>query len=110
MLYLADGGVDFEGGAFEFLSAGSAQQHAATAGGGAGASGDPIATIVPSRGKLVLFSSGSEHPHRVTRVTAGTRLALTVAFTCDQRAAVTDFLGRSLPDDDAADGVAGEAQ
>jgi hypothetical protein len=52
--------------------------------------------VKPARGKLVLFSSGSEHPHRVTRVTSGTRLALTIAFTCDEGAAVADFLGRAL--------------
>ena len=55
--------------------------------------------IAPARGRLVLFSSGSEHPHRVTRVTRGTRLALTIAFTCDEAHAVSDFLGRALPDE-----------
>ena len=69
-------------------------------GGGHGGSSDstPVATVDPRRGRLVLFTSGSEHPHRVSRVTAGVRLALTIAFTCDESAAITDFLGRALDD------------
>ena len=34
------------------------------------------------------------------KVTGGTRLALTVAFTCDPSTAIEDFLGRALADDD----------
>ena len=99
LLYLADGGGrDFAGGAFEFLAPGTPQQLAEGANAGAGAAGTPVATVEPRRGSLVLFSSGPEHPHRITRVTEGTRLALTIAFTCDERAAIEDFLGRSLPD------------
>lgn len=55
----------------------------------------PVTTVLPSRGRLVVFSSGSEHPHRVTRVTSGERLALTIAFSCDKGAAIQDFLGRA---------------
>ena len=107
LLYLADGGADFDGGDFEFLPAGTPQKLAAGAegamsGAGAGAAGAPVASVTPSRGKLVLFSSGSEHPHRVTRVTRGTRLALTIAFTCDGAAAIHDFLGRALEPDAAS--------
>ena len=97
LLYLADGdGKDFEGGQFEFLQPGTQQ---AVGGDSAGAAGPPVATIGPRRGKLVLFSSGSEHPHRVTRVTSGTRLAITIAFTCDEEAGIEmkDFLGRAEP-------------
>lgn len=104
LLYLADGGVDFEGGDFEFLPKGSAQELAD--GSGPGAAGTPLASVTPRRGMLVLFSSGPEHPHRVTRVRSGTRLAITIAFTCDEAAAITDFLGRSLPDEDSR-GTAG---
>jgi hypothetical protein len=103
LLYLADAGAEFEGGAFELLPMGTKQGgDGPGAGSGAGAAGAPVATIVPKRGRLVLFFSGSEHPHRVTRVTSGTRLALTIAFTCDESAAIVDFLGRSLPDDEGA--------
>ena len=48
----------------------------------------------------MLFTSGHEHPHHVEKVTGGTRLALTVAFTCDPSTAIEDFLGRALADDD----------
>lgn len=90
LLYLADqgSGGDFEGGSFEFMPAGTTQ----------GQQSQPVSTVKPSRGRLVLFTSGPEHPHRVTRVTSGTRLAITIAFTCDKRAAITDFLGRAVPD------------
>lgn len=88
LLYLADAGAEFEGGQFEFVPPGTTHENGARA---------PARYVVtPSRGKLVLFTSGSEHPHRVTRVTSGTRLALTIAFTCDESAAVVDFLGRAL--------------
>ena len=39
------------------------------------------------------------HPHHVTKVTAGTRYAVTIAFTCDERAALEDFLARAPPDE-----------
>ena len=81
LLYLTDAGRDFEGGAFQFLGA------------------ESVADVQPAKGRLVLFTSGTEHPHRVTRVTAGTRLALTIAFTCHREAAIVDFLGRASPDD-----------
>jgi len=82
LLYLTDAGKDFEGGAFQFLR------------------GDrSVADVQPAKGRLVLFSSGAEHPHRVTQVTSGTRLALTIAFTCHPEAAIQDFLGRASPDD-----------
>jgi hypothetical protein len=88
LLYLADAGADFEGGQFEFMPPGTTHEN--------GAGAPARHAVKPARGKLVLFSSGSEHPHRVTRVTSGTRLALTIAFTCDEGAAVADFLGRAL--------------
>ena len=91
LLYLADAGADFEGGAFEFMPRGTASQ------GGPDTTSSsmavaPRAAVQPKRGRLVLFTSGSEHPHRVTRVTSGTRLALTIAFTCNEGAAIPDFL------------------
>ncbi len=45
--------------------------------------------VAPLAGRLNMFTSGSENVHRVTRVTNGTRFALTVAFTCDPNAAIT---------------------
>lgn len=58
-----------------------------------------LGRVSPKPGRLVLFSSGHEHPHHVTEVTGGTRFAVTIAFTCDERAALTDFLERASPDE-----------
>ena len=88
LLYLSTSGEDFEGGSFDFLPRGAADGDPAVL---------PTSTVKPRKGRLVLFTSGSEHPHRVTRVTSGTRLALTIAFTCDEGAALQDFLSRALP-------------
>jgi hypothetical protein len=90
LLYLSTKGDDFEGGSFEFLPRGTSADQPAAA---------PAASVDPKKGRLVLFTSGAEHPHRVTRVTKGTRLALTIAFTCDQSAALNDFLTKALPDE-----------
>jgi hypothetical protein len=37
-----------------------------------------------------MFTSGSENLHYVERVMSGTRYALTVSFTCDQKYAIDD--------------------
>jgi hypothetical protein len=41
-------------------------------------------------GRVSMFTSGSENLHYVERVTSGTRYALTVSFTCDQKYAIED--------------------
>lgn len=38
-----------------------------------------------------MFTSGSENPHNVERVTEGTRFAITVSFTCDAKLAINDL-------------------
>ena len=43
------------------------------------------------------------------QVTAGTRFAITIAYTCDRRAAIEDFLGRAAPDREEGDGAAAAA-
>ena len=40
------------------------------------------------QGRLSCFTSGPENPHRVRRVTGGTRYALTIAFTCNPASAI----------------------
>ena len=40
--------------------------------------------VRPVPGRLVTFTSGAENTHRVEKVRAGTRLALTMFWTCDQ--------------------------
>lgn len=97
LLYLSDFGEDFEGGEFAFV----AQKN-----------GEPLLethsvdnddhhlfkldnstlfyVVQPRLGRVSLFTSGPENPHYVRKVTKGTRYALTVAFTCDKRAAIKD--------------------
>lgn len=41
-------------------------------------------------GRVSMFTSGSENLHEVERVQSGTRYALTVSFTCDPNAAISD--------------------
>jgi len=41
-------------------------------------------------GRVSMFTSGSENLHYVERVASGTRYALTVSFTCDQKYAIDD--------------------
>lgn len=69
LLYLSSHGSDFDGGAFEFVDQDGGR-------------------VLPARGRLLLFTSGPENRHRVTRVESGVRLTLTVPFTCDPAAAV----------------------
>eukprot|EP01108_Squamamoeba_japonica_P009092 TRINITY_DN834_c0_g1_i1.p1 TRINITY_DN834_c0_g1~~TRINITY_DN834_c0_g1_i1.p1 ORF type:complete len:318 (-),score=126.87 TRINITY_DN834_c0_g1_i1:43-996(-) len=75
LVYLSDSGREFDGGAFVF-------------------DGDTPATVAPTRGRLLLFTSGAENPHHVEPVRAHesrVRYALTLAFTCNASAAI-DFL------------------
>lgn len=37
-----------------------------------------------------MFTSGSENLHAVEQVTSGTRYALTISFTCNIEAAITN--------------------
>ncbi|KNC48508.1 PKHD domain-containing transmembrane protein [Thecamonas trahens ATCC 50062] len=70
-------GDGFAGGEFEFT--------------------DTASRIVPRKGRILVFSSGGENPHRVRRVTAGLRYALTISFTCDPARGIddADFLARA---------------
>ena len=42
------------------------------------------ARVEPRKGRVVLFSSGPENPHRVSKVGWGERLTLSLWFTCDE--------------------------
>jgi len=74
LLYLSDFGTDFEGGQFVFDD--KEGKH----------------TIEPTKGRLSCFTSGSENPHHVEKVDTGTRWAFTIAFTCDAKQKVPNFL------------------
>ncbi|XP_014215722.1 2-oxoglutarate and iron-dependent oxygenase domain-containing protein 3-like [Copidosoma floridanum] len=73
LLYLSDYGRDFEGGRFIFIDTNNVNT-----------------TIEPRKGRVSMFTSGSENLHAVEKVTSGTRYALTVSFTCDSQFAVSD--------------------
>ncbi|GIY88147.1 2-oxoglutarate and iron-dependent oxygenase domain-containing protein 3 [Caerostris extrusa] len=68
----SDYGVDFSGGRFVFVS------------------NSKNMTVEPRIGRVSAFTSGSENPHYVERVSSGTRYALTVSFTCDPKFAISD--------------------
>ncbi len=43
-----------------------------------------ITTVEPKRGRVAIFSSGSENMHYVERVLSGKRYVLAFWFTCDE--------------------------
>ncbi|XP_033350688.1 2-oxoglutarate and iron-dependent oxygenase domain-containing protein 3-like [Bombus vosnesenskii] len=73
LLYLSDFGRDFEGGRFMFVDKNNVKT-----------------VIEPRKGRVSMFTSGSENLHEVERVQSGTRYALTISFTCDPNAAISD--------------------
>ncbi|XP_053974330.1 2-oxoglutarate and iron-dependent oxygenase domain-containing protein 3-like [Hylaeus anthracinus] len=73
LLYLNDFGRDFEGGRFIFIDRDNVNT-----------------TVEPRKGRVSMFTSGSENLHAVEKVQSGIRYALTVSFTCDQNAAISD--------------------
>lgn len=79
LLYLSDHGLDFGGGRLFFVD---------------GDRGN--ATVEPRRGRVLAFTSGSENPHFVEKVSRGVRYALTVSFSCDPSKAIRDP-GRPRP-------------
>ncbi|XP_011499007.1 PREDICTED: 2-oxoglutarate and iron-dependent oxygenase domain-containing protein 3-like [Ceratosolen solmsi marchali] len=73
LLYLSDYGRDFEGGRFIYIDKNGVNT-----------------TVEPRKGRISMFTSGSENLHAVEKVTLGTRYALTVSFTCDKDYATSD--------------------
>jgi len=68
LLYLSMYQEDFTGGRVLFYDAESAAVEQ---------------VVEPRPGRLLIFSSGPENPHKVERVTSGQRLVLAFWFTCD---------------------------
>lgn len=54
--------------------------------------GPPELVVEPRRGRLIVFGSGRENPHRVTKVERGKRYVLSFWFTCDKRMRFKTFL------------------
>ncbi|XP_034937435.1 2-oxoglutarate and iron-dependent oxygenase domain-containing protein 3-like [Chelonus insularis] len=73
LLYLSDYGRDFQGGRFIFIDKNNVNS-----------------TIEPRKGRVSMFTSGGENIHAVEQITSGTRYALTVSFTCNVKAAISD--------------------
>ncbi|KAH0945203.1 hypothetical protein HN011_010258 [Eciton burchellii] len=73
LLYLNDYDKDFQGGRFIFIDKNNINT-----------------TVEPRKGRVSIFTSGSENLHLVEKVKSGIRYALTVSFTCDQGAAISD--------------------
>jgi hypothetical protein len=48
--------------------------------------------IEPKAGRVVMFSSGQENPHRVERLLSGQRFVLAFWFTCDPNREFEIFL------------------
>ena len=48
--------------------------------------------VQPARGRLIIFSSGRENVHQVQKVHSGTRLTMSLWFTCDKRKKFNNFL------------------
>jgi hypothetical protein len=63
---------NFTGGSFEFVD------------GGDDGSVTAAVAVPPVAARLLMFTSGAEHPHRVSPVTGGVRYAITTAFTCQK--------------------------
>lgn len=77
LVYLNDQGDEYSGGEFSFVDQKEGEKR------------ESLTTIRPGAGTLVFFTSGPENVHRVHKVHAGLRFALTVSFTCDKSQALT---------------------
>lgn len=73
LLYLNDYEKDFKGGRFIFIDKNNVNS-----------------TVEPRKGRVSIFTSGSENLHLVEKIKSGTRYALTVSFTCDENAAISE--------------------
>ncbi|XP_076324686.1 2-oxoglutarate and iron-dependent oxygenase domain-containing protein 3-like isoform X1 [Tachypleus tridentatus] len=78
LLYLSDYDVDFTGGRLIYVDK------------------SVNLTLEPKMGRVVAFTSGSENPHYVERVTSGIRYALTVSFTCNKKYSIDDLSTNNL--------------
>lgn len=75
MLYLSNYGKEFDGGRFIFIDSSQRNQ---------------TISIEPKRGRISVFTSGSENVHFVEKVQQGIRYAITISFTCDPKSSIMD--------------------
>jgi len=96
LLYLSECGVDFHGGEFEFVQGSTltTQEELDAFIDARYPDGTlpevSLTSVAPKCGRLLLFSAGSENPHRVKRVTSGRRHLLSVWLTSDPRYGMHD--------------------
>jgi len=74
LLYLNTQDEDFHGGEFIFEATPNKKD-------------TEVMAVEPKAGRVVLFSSDAENPHKVLNVSQGVRMALTAAFTCSKEQA-----------------------
>jgi hypothetical protein len=75
LLYMSSIEQDFGGGRLLFYPPGENMDTTQDA--------DATFIVEPVAGRVAIFSSGAENPHRVERVTWGQRFVLAFWFTCD---------------------------
>jgi hypothetical protein len=95
LIYLSDHGVDFEGGELEFYEYDALNCDPFVDEKNPGPCivlGEPSQTVTPARGRLIVFGSGRENPHRVKKVSTGTRYVLSFWFTCNGQREFGTFL------------------
>jgi hypothetical protein len=96
LVYLSTAGADFEGGLLELFDDPAALDCAPFMDpvdpGPCRVVSAPGLEVAPRAGRAIVFGSGRENPHRVTRVTGGTRFVLSFWFTCDARREMRSFL------------------
>jgi len=99
LLYLSTYNKDFTGGRFKLYSANKnnnlqdrpgskrSKKHQSME-----EEKDLKLVLEPAAGRVVMFTSGPEHPHRVERVTSGQRIVLSFWFSCDSKREFEIFL------------------
>lgn len=98
LLYMSTKGEHFTGGDVVFYDADSELQHPRNqedidlAAKGVFTFEKEDQRIEPKAGRVVIFTSGHENPHKVERVASGQRFVLAFWFTCDERRAFQIFL------------------
>ena len=95
LIYLSEQGKDFTGGSLEFYDYSNLDCSAFVDDKNPGpckVQGSPTMVVAPVPGRLIVFGSGRENPHRVNIVNSGTRYVLSFWFTCDESRVFEHFL------------------
>jgi hypothetical protein len=98
LLYMSSKGKDFTGGDVVFYNADSELKHPRNnedvdlARRGVFTFEEEEQRVEPRAGRMVIFTSGHENPHKVERLLSGQRFVLAFWFTCDEKRAFQIFL------------------